>query len=701
MVTSQEIKTFQSATPGEIAQAESLIARGKAFAARGDPRLQRIISVIGSLTQVERDKALADAQRREDVRQKILTTQEERFGGETIEKLAPTPTVIVLRRPGVQVEPTPVKQDILPSITPSQPSIITSVSGSLRERTLERLSPEAREEFFRREEAFTPDRGTTRAAQELELGVVGGVIGFGQLIKEPSRIREVPKGIVQRGREIGSLFATGDIGGGVGAVASEVILFKGVTQAGRGVGRVVRKGAEAPALFPTETGLSKIKLPKQFEPVGKRVTTQIGTLSGFKDISLQAPVEPIGRLTSRTITRLGETRQLPSIEPVGRQVSARISEFEFRSPPLEAQIFPQGFRRPTTKTPLSTTFPKQLDLEFQTSVRQAQQLRAFEAQRKPEPLTFGVERPSTIVFDIAEDTRPLPKRVEPLTVSLDPAFVRKLKQPQVFDVIEKPKRPKRQPTFFEFEFEAPKGFEQPTPPKPPKAKKPKKPKKEKKLLTIEDFRDDFAPTGRPTGGGQQQLLLAPQKQIQKQVQIVKIKDIVKQQPISKQIQGQRFDFISPLRQSAISKFRVRSRFDLGAGSLLKLTTSEIQGFSPRQAERQIFKFDQPQPQRIKLAQPPRLALAQPQAPLQSQRQKIAFAPKIDLTQISIAAPGVPLETPRDKRKKPTPKKKKKKRRVLIRPSFTGIVLGIQEAPSISPTLGIVPGQIRGLRTGFT
>lgn len=46
------------------------------------------------------------------------------------------------------------------------------------------------------------------------------------------------------------------------------------------------------------------------------------------------------------------------------------------------------------------------------------------------------------------------------------------------------------------------------------------------------------------------------------------------------------------------------------------------------------------------------------------------------------------------------KQKKAKSRVLIRPSFTGIILGIEEAPIISPFFGVLPGQIRGLATGF-
>ena len=48
------------------------------------------------------------------------------------------------------------------------------------------------------------------------------------------------------------------------------------------------------------------------------------------------------------------------------------------------------------------------------------------------------------------------------------------------------------------------------------------------------------------------------------------------------------------------------------------------------------------------------------------------------------------------RKKP---KKRARARVRIAPSFTAIVLGIEEAAFISPTFGVLPGQIRGLETG--
>ncbi len=56
--------------------------------------------------------------------------------------------------------------------------------------------------------------------------------------------------------------------------------------------------------------------------------------------------------------------------------------------------------------------------------------------------------------------------------------------------------------------------------------------------------------------------------------------------------------------------------------------------------------------------------------------------------------------PERKPKKKKKKKKIKKARAIIRPSLTGIILGI-EAPAIeSPRLGITPFQIRGLETGF-
>jgi len=61
MVTSGQIRTFQSATSAELGQAQSLIMRGRTHAARGDYRLERIIAVIQYLRNVGRDKAVREA----------------------------------------------------------------------------------------------------------------------------------------------------------------------------------------------------------------------------------------------------------------------------------------------------------------------------------------------------------------------------------------------------------------------------------------------------------------------------------------------------------------------------------------------------------------------------------------------------------------------------------------------------------------
>ena len=48
-VSSSEARALQTATRSELEQAQSLIFRGKQFAARGDPRLQRIINALSAL----------------------------------------------------------------------------------------------------------------------------------------------------------------------------------------------------------------------------------------------------------------------------------------------------------------------------------------------------------------------------------------------------------------------------------------------------------------------------------------------------------------------------------------------------------------------------------------------------------------------------------------------------------------------------
>ncbi len=59
-----------------------------------------------------------------------------------------------------------------------------------------------------------------------------------------------------------------------------------------------------------------------------------------------------------------------------------------------------------------------------------------------------------------------------------------------------------------------------------------------------------------------------------------------------------------------------------------------------------------------------------------------------------------IRRPRRVKAKVKKKRKGERARVRIAPSFTGIVLEIERAAEISPTFGVLPGQIRGLRTGF-
>ncbi len=63
-LTTSEIRVFQSATEGEIAQAQSLIARGKEGATRGDFRLSRIVNVIKTLSQDQVRQAISEAKAR-------------------------------------------------------------------------------------------------------------------------------------------------------------------------------------------------------------------------------------------------------------------------------------------------------------------------------------------------------------------------------------------------------------------------------------------------------------------------------------------------------------------------------------------------------------------------------------------------------------------------------------------------------------
>jgi len=113
-------------------------------------------------------------------------------------------------------------------------------------------------------------------------------------------------------------------------------------------------------------------------------------------------------------------------------------------------------------------------------------------------------------------------------------------------------------------------------------------------------------------------------------------------------------------------------------------------------------------------------LVQTPKQIQQQRQKSVLKQRTQLKQLQKQLPifedpfigfegfrgfgfGIPLVLPKrpllgaEKERKVKKKGAKVKRKIA--PSFTGIVLGIQEAPFISERLGVTPFQIRGLRTG--
>lgn len=80
-------------------------------------------------------------------------------------------------------------------------------------------------------------------------------------------------------------------------------------------------------------------------------------------------------------------------------------------------------------------------------------------------------------------------------------------------------------------------------------------------------------------------------------------------------------------------------------------------------------------------------------------------PRIPITTIDFRSPfeePVPRRVLRGRRRKRKEKKVKRGERIItpIRPSFTGIVLGIESAAFVDPRFGVSPLEIRGLATGF-
>jgi len=111
MVSASDIKTFQSATSSELQQAQSLIFRGREGAARGDPRLQRIIAVLGARSQVARDKAISQAREREQSQALQTLARPEDFAQQSF--AAPVQTRIPTPAPTFTPIPTPVARTLV------------------------------------------------------------------------------------------------------------------------------------------------------------------------------------------------------------------------------------------------------------------------------------------------------------------------------------------------------------------------------------------------------------------------------------------------------------------------------------------------------------------------------------------------------------------------------------------------------------
>lgn len=239
MVTASEIRTFQSATVGELSQAQSLIFRGKEFAARGDTRLQKIIAVLGTLSQIERDKAIAEAQAGEQV-QTLATPQD--IAQQTL--IAPVQTFIPS---GVTQQQIRQKQII------SQPSIPQGVVSAVPQPTgiLERSLAEV--QTTRREIAQREQEGILKQAKLLGLTIPTSALGLSLFVKSfvtspIETAKQIPGSIKSQlefatSGELAQLIRD-EPGTVVGIAATEILIAKGLGTAVSKVGQVTLKTAK-------------------------------------------------------------------------------------------------------------------------------------------------------------------------------------------------------------------------------------------------------------------------------------------------------------------------------------------------------------------------------------------------------------------------------------------------------------------------
>ncbi|KKM69078.1 hypothetical protein LCGC14_1454490 [marine sediment metagenome] len=379
-------------------------------------------------------------------------------------------------------------------------------------------------------------------------------------------------------------------------------------------------------------------IPGGFAEFGKEVGRQLAS---------PTPERGLGTLAGEAILFKGTGEIISGAGRGVRGARARLTQFETELPRFDIS------QPPVTKTPFRSTFPLEIDLrgvEFKTPPRQQLALKQFEVRRPPKPL-FKVD----------------------ITPQLREAIEIERKQPIRFDI--GGIKPPKDEVFFTF--------------KRVKEPKPKKPKKVKRIRTISDFdfkpgrEDAFTKTGQRVRQRQRQQLVQIQKQ--QPIQIVKLR--TRQVSRQQQLQAQRFDVLDFQLQKQVSRQVSRQR--LGLVSLFAQPQRQLsaQAFAP--ASIQVSALAQPQA--FALGQIPRFQ--------QAFRQPERLIPSFDLG-LEPLIPRKPRKLDRDKRKKVKVTKKAKKARVRIAPSFTGIVLEIEKAAKISPTFGVLPGQIRGLRTGL-
>ena len=530
----------------------------------------------------------------------------------------------------------------------------------------------------------------------LALGLISipkRVVGLGVgLATEPVKtIKDIPAGFIEFGKQTALELRSPTPETALGTIGAEIIFFKGTGQVLKGASKGVK--SVSTKLDEFGTGLKPLEFGK-----AQITKTPLKTTFPFELDIKGLEFKPSARQRLQ-LKRFQATQEKP------------LFTFDVEKPLTQRfdVELPKGFK-PTKKPSKPITFEVERPLvdRFETILPGG-----FKPKKAPpKPLTFEVEKPLSTKFEtiLPEGFTPkkITKKTKPLTFELDQPLSTKFETilPKGF----KPKKVTKKPKGITFEIERPlvdrfdtlevgKGLQQQLL-KPPKVKKIVKQKpfvldlgkfkfqefdvlKTRKKLKIKRVREQPLVMGVQ---GIQEFT----RQLEKQFPATKFEAIG-------ELQAQRFEVFQPQIQlqttRQIQRFRKKQLF----APLIKLRERQIpqQLFAPMQKERQVTKQAQAQVQALKFGDVTALK------PLQRfrQQEKTILGQRFIQLQKQFQVSKIIFDR-RRKRIKIKKVKKKKKVKVPIRPSFTGIVLGIEEAPIISPTLGVVPGQIRGLETGF-